>query len=233
MNRASWIVSTRWQAMSGVSSQERVRQFAQAEGRRAQPDPVDAQRLVFMSGYCLAAPGHPVHGPYHDHEYGVPVSDDRVLFERLTLEIQQAGLSWLIVLRKRAAFNAAFDGFDIDRVAEYGEAERARLLADAAIIRNRRKIDAVIENARRLVAVRAEYGSFAAWIAAHHPRPKDAWVKLFKRHFVFMGGEVVNEFLMSIGYLPGAHAADCPVFNRLESASPPWLSAQRAGFSGY
>ncbi|CAK0776037.1 DNA-3-methyladenine glycosylase I [uncultured Gammaproteobacteria bacterium] len=186
-----------------------------------------------MSSYCLSAPGHPIHGPYHDFEYGMPITDDRVLFERLVLEIQQAGLSWLIVLRKRVAFNAAFDGFDIDRVANYGETERARLLADAAIIRNRRKIDAVIENARRLVALRTEHGSFAAWIAAHHPRPRDEWVKLFKSRFTFMGGEVVNEFLMSIGYLPGAHAPECPIYHRLEALTPPWLAAQRAGFSGY
>ena len=183
--------------------------------------------------YCRDAPGHPWHEPYHDQEYGFPVACDRALFERLALEINQAGLSWLTVLKKRAALNAAFDGFDIARVAAYGEAERARLLADAGIIRNRRKVDAVIENARRLLAIQAEAGSFAAWIAAHHPRAKAEWLTLFRQRFTFMGGEVVGEFLMSIGYLPGAHHSDCPIFARLEALSPPWLLAVRAGFTGY
>src|SRR5882762_4569936 len=100
--------------------------------------------------YCAAAPGHPFHGPYHDGEYGFPSRDDRVLFERLVLEINQAGLSWLTILKKRQAFTAAYDGFDIDKVAAYGDEDVARLLADAGIIRNRLKIAAAIENARRL-----------------------------------------------------------------------------------
>ena len=109
-----------------------------------------------MSSYCDIAPGHPFHGPYHGGEYGFPSRDDKVLFERLILEINQAGLSWLTILKKREAFQAAFDGFDIDKVAAYGEREKRRLLADAGIIRNRLKVDAAIENARRLQAIRAE-----------------------------------------------------------------------------
>lgn len=176
-----------------------------------------------MNWYCDVAPGHPHHGPYHDSEYGFPINDERALFERLALEIMQAGLSWLIVLKKRPALVAAFDGFDVDSVAAYGDPERERLLANAGIIRNRRKIDAIIENARRLRAIRASHGSFAAWIAAHHPCEKDEWVKLFRRTFVFMGGEVVNEFLMSIGVLAGAHRPDCPVHARIVKSNPPWL----------
>ncbi|MBC7953028.1 MAG: DNA-3-methyladenine glycosylase I [Rhodospirillaceae bacterium] len=176
-----------------------------------------------MSWYCDVAPGHPFHGPYHDHEYGVPIADERALFERLTLEIFQAGLSWLIVLKKREALVAAFHGFDVDRIALYGADDRARLMADAGIIRNGRKIDAVIENARRLQALRNTHGSFAAWIGLHQPRSKDEWVKLFKQTFVFMGGEVVNEFLMSIGTLPGAHREDCPAFARILPLQPAWL----------
>jgi len=176
-----------------------------------------------MSWYCDVAPGHPDHGPYHDREYGFPISDEPVLLERLALEIFQAGLSWLLVLRKRRAIHAAFDGFDPDRVADYGDRERARLLADAGIIRNRRKVDAIIENARRLRALRAEHGGFADWIQAHHPLRKDDWVKLFRESFVFTGGEVVGEFLMSIGYLPGAHRQDCPVYRRIAELDPPWM----------
>jgi len=175
-----------------------------------------------MSVYCDIAPGHPLHGPYHDQEYGFPLRDDAALFERLCLEIFQAGLSWLIVLKKRPALVAAFDGFDPATVAAYGEAERARLLADAGIIRNRRKIEAVIANAATLGRLRAEYGSFADWIDAHHPRDKAAWVRLFGQTFRFTGGEVVGEFLMSIGILPGAHRADCPAQARILALDPPW-----------
>lgn len=177
-----------------------------------------------MSGYCDSAPGHPVHGPYHDCEYGFPVDDDRVLFERLCLEIMQAGLSWEIVLKKRVGLARAFDGFDPAVVAGYGEDDVARLMSDSGIIRNRRKIDACIENARRLAALRVERESFAAWIDAHHPLSKEEWVKLFRKTFVFMGGEVVGEFLMSIGYLPGAHRDDCPVFARIAPLGPAWMA---------
>jgi len=176
-----------------------------------------------MSGYCDTAPGHPVHGPYHDSEYGFPVTDDTVLFERLCLEVFQAGLSWLIVLKKRPALNRAFDNFRVDSVAAYGPADIARLMADPGIIRNRRKIEATIENARRWQVLRQGHGSFAAWLSAHHPRDKADWVRLFKSQFVFMGGEVVGEFLMSIGALPGAHRADCPVQQRIAALGPAWM----------
>jgi DNA-3-methyladenine glycosylase I len=172
--------------------------------------------------YCAAAPGHPWHGPYHDREYGFPVRDDAALFERLALEINQAGLSWLTVLKKRAAFRTAFDDFEIDKVAAYGETERARLLADAGIIRNRLKIDAVIENAKRLQNMRREHGSFANWLDRRHPMPLDSWVKLFRGSFRFMGDEIVREFLVSTGYLPGAHQPDCPVHAEILRAGPAW-----------
>ncbi len=165
--------------------------------------------------YCLSAPGHPIHGPYHDTEYGFPLRDDHGLFERLVLEINQAGLSWLTILKKRGAFRAAYDGFDPHSVARYGEAERARLLADAGIIRNRLKVDAAIHNAGVIVGIIASHGSFAAWLDAQGERSKEQWVKEMKREFKFMGGEIVGEFLMSIGRLPGAHSADCPVGKRL------------------
>ncbi|MEM1127713.1 MAG: DNA-3-methyladenine glycosylase I [Bacteroidota bacterium] len=175
------------------------------------------------TSYCHVAPGHPFHGPYHDHEYGFPVEDERVLFERLVLEINQAGLSWLTILKKRDGFQAAYDGFDVDAVAAYGEADRARLLGDAGIIRNRLKVSAAIENARRIQRLREEHGTFAAWLAHHHPRPKADWVKLFKKTFVFTGGEITGEFLMSTGYLPGAHHEACPVYEEIAALQPPWM----------
>jgi DNA-3-methyladenine glycosylase I len=171
--------------------------------------------------YCDIAPGHPFHGPYHDREYGFPVRDDDRLFERLVLEINQAGLSWLTILRKRDAFRAAFDDFQLARVARFDARRRAKLMNDAGIIRNRLKIDAAIENAKRIRAL----GSFANWLDDHHPRTKDEWVKLFKKTFVFTGGEITGSFLLSTGYLPGAHDETCPVFRKVLRAKPPWASS--------
>ena len=174
------------------------------------------------AAYCLAAPAHPLHGPYHDSEYGFPAADEAVLFERLALEINQAGLSWLTVLKKRAAFRAAFCGFEVDRVAAFDGADIARLLADPGIVRNRLKIEAVICNARRIRELRASHGSFHNWLMAHHPRPLDEWTRLFRKNFRFTGGLIVSEFLMSLGFLPGAHQPDCPVYPRILAAAPPW-----------
>jgi DNA-3-methyladenine glycosylase I len=176
-------------------------------------------------GYCDSAPGDPWHGPYHDDEYGFPTRDDAVLFERLVLEINQAGLSWLTVLKKRAGFRAAFAEFDSEVVAGFGPDDRERLLADAGIIRNRAKVDAAIANAQVVERLRAEHGSFAGWLDTHHPQAKEEWVRLFKKTFRFTGPEIVNEFLMSTGYLPGAHEAGCPVGVRIEALRPPWMSA--------
>ena len=172
--------------------------------------------------YCDAAPGHEWHGPYHDREYGVPLEDDAALFERLVLEINQAGLSWLTILKKREAFRQAYGGFVPELVAAYGDADRNRLLNDAGIVRNRLKVDAAIANARKILELRNSHGSFAAWLAAHHPRAKGEWIKLFKKTFRFTGGEIVNEFLMSIGYLPGAHLPGCPVYQLILERRPPW-----------
>ena len=172
--------------------------------------------------FCRENPDDPWHVPYHDTLYGFPVEDDDKLFERLVLEINQAGLSWLTILKKAESFRRAYSGFSIDAVAAYGDADRQRLLSDAGIIRNRLKIDAAIENARRLVEIRTTHGSFHGWLAAQHPRSKDEWTKLFKKTFRFTGGEIVNEFLMSSGWLPGAHDPDCPVHQRILASSPPW-----------
>ncbi len=178
-----------------------------------------------MSGYCAAAPGHPFHGPYHDTEYGFPLHDDDALFERLILEINQAGLSWLTILRKREAFRKAYRGFEIEKVARFGERDRARLLADAGIVRNRLKVDAAIDNAKKVKELQREHGSFEAWLDAQHPLTKDEWVKLFRRTFRFTGGEIVGEFLMSTGYLPGAHDEKCPVYRQILKAKPAWYRA--------
>lgn len=174
--------------------------------------------------YCSIAPGHPFHGPYHEREYGFPIRNEARLFERLALEINQAGLSWLTILKKRDNFRVAFEGFDVDRVAAYGRRERLRLLRDAGIIRNELKVNAVIENAKRIVTLRETHGSFARWLDTHHPLTKEEWVRLFKRTFLFTGGEITGEFLLSTGYLSGAHDPECPIYARVAKKNPPWMS---------
>ena len=164
-----------------------------------------------------------LHKDYHDHHYGFPLHDDNELFCRLVMEINQAGLSWETILKKEASFRKAYHGFKIKKVAGYTDADRERLMADAGIIRNRLKINAAIENARSVLLLQKEYGSFEKWLETQFPRSKEEWVKLFKTTFRFTGGEIVNEFLLSIGYLPGAHTTDCPVYKKVLRAKPLWL----------
>ncbi len=167
-----------------------------------------------MASYCEFVrdlPADNVHRQYHDHQYGFPLNDDNELFGRLILEINQAGLSWELILKKADNFRAAYANFDIDTVAGFTEKDRARLLQDAGIIRNKLKVNAAIHNAQQIQKLQAEFGSFKAWLDHHHPMPKPDWVKHFKKTFKFTGGEITGEFLMSTGYLPGAHDADCPV----------------------
>ncbi len=163
-----------------------------------------------------------LHKAYHDKLYGFPIHDDDELFCRLVLEINQAGLSWETILKKEQSFRKAYHNFNIKKVAAYTEAERARLMADAGIIRNRLKINAAIENAKTIVQIQEEYGSFEKWLEYHHPLSKDEWVKLFKKTFKFTGGKIVNEFLMSIGFLQGAHRPDCKIQKKVLKGKPMW-----------
>lgn len=164
-----------------------------------------------------------LHKNYHDLHYGFPIHDDDELFGRLILEINQAGLSWETILKKEEGFRAAYSNFSVARVAVFGDADRERLLSDPGIIRNRLKVNAAIENAKTILAIQEEFGSFAKWLELNHPKTKSEWVKLFKKTFRFTGGEIVGEFLMSIGYLPGAHDSSCPVHHQLVSLKPKWL----------
>jgi DNA-3-methyladenine glycosylase I len=182
---------------------------------------------IFMS-YCtvietMAPERKALHKNYHDHHYGFPIHDDNELFCRLVLEINQAGLSWETILKKEPTFRRAYDNFDVSKVAAYTETDRERLLGDPGIIRNRLKVNAAIENANTILQLQQEHGSFENWLALHHPKTKEEWVKLFKKTFRFTGGEIVNEFLMSIGYLPGAHAENCPVYQQIGATDPMWM----------
>ena len=164
-----------------------------------------------------------LHKKYHDHHYGFPIHNDDELFGRLLMEINQAGLSWETILKKEASFRKAYSNFNIKAVAAYTEKDRQRLLQDAGIIRNKLKVNAAIENAKAILILQKEFGSFEKWIEHHHPKTKEEWVKLFKKTFRFTGGEIVNEFLMSIGYLPGAHVESCPVHKKIKEHNPMWM----------
>ena len=180
--------------------------------------------------YCdyipsMAEPRKSLHQNYHDQHYGFPIHDDDELFGRLVMEINQAGLSWETILKKEASFRDAYDQFSIEKVAAYTEKDRERLLNDPGIIRNKLKVNAAIENARTIQLLQQEFGSFEKWLEHHHPKTKDEWVKLFKKTFKFTGGEIVNEFLMSIGYLAGAHAEHCPIYQQVLKAKPKFLKS--------
>jgi DNA-3-methyladenine glycosylase I len=179
-----------------------------------------------VTSYCDYVRNHPedeYNRLYHDLEYGFPLKDDDLLFERLVLEINQAGLSWITILKKKDNFRRAYHAFDLKIVSKYGKRDVNRLLLDPGIIRNKLKINAAIENARRILILRDEYGSFIGWLDANHPLSLDGWTKLFKTNFVFTGREIVREFLISTGYLSGAHEEDCPIYKKVAILNPAWL----------
>jgi len=181
------------------------------------------------NSYCEAVKNmeeDSVHRTYHDTAYGFPIEDDNELFERLILEINQAGLSWTTILNKQDNFKKAYHQFDIATVANYQQADIERLLADAGIIRNKLKVLAAVHNAKTILKLKDEFGSFKLWLDHHHPLKKEEWVKIFKKTFKFTGGEIVNEFLMSTGYLPNAHEPDCPIHLQIIQMNPPWMCSR-------
>ena len=164
-----------------------------------------------------------LHKRYHDIYYGFPIHNDDELFGRLILEINQAGLSWETILKKEQNFRKAYANFEIKKIAAFSETDKVRLLNDAGIIRNRLKINAAIENAKTVLVLQKEFRSFENWLNYHHPLTREAWTKLFKKHFRFTGGEIVSEFLMSTGYLKGAHDETCDTHREILSKNPKWL----------
>lgn len=178
-----------------------------------------------MPSYCAFARSLPKDNPHrihHDKEHGVPRTNNNELFEQLLLEINQAGLSWNIILKKRGTIKAAYQNFSVEAVANFTEADRARLLSDPGIIRNKLKVNVAIYNANVILNLSKEHGSFYNWLAFHHPKEKTEWIKLFKKTFKFTGGEIVNEFLMSTGFIKGAHDEDCPKHKEILAMNPMW-----------
>jgi DNA-3-methyladenine glycosylase I len=187
-----------------------------------------------VSGRCFGD-GDPLYERYHDEEWGFPVGDERGLFERVSLEAFQSGLSWRTILAKRDAFRAAFANFDPDAVARFGDGDVERLLADAGIVRNRAKIEATIANAAATVATRAAGEPLAALVAAHAPAPRErppasladlpatvpetvALARALKRRgFRFVGPTTLYALMQACGYVDD-HLAGCPVRPAVEAA---------------
>jgi DNA-3-methyladenine glycosylase I len=180
---------------------------------------------------CVWCQATPAYRHYHDHEWGFPVTDDTRLFEKLCLEGFQSGLSWLTILNKREHFRRAFDGFDAERVARYGARDIKRLLADAGIVRHRGKIESTINNAQRLIELRREFGSLAAYAWRYEPAPKErpkrmTWAvlqtmatspasiamskDLKQRGWRFVGPTTVYAFMQAMG-LVNDHVEGCSV----------------------
>lgn len=165
-----------------------------------------------------------VHKLYHDHSYGFPIQSNEDYFERLVLEINQAGLSWETILKKQENFKMAYDNYNIEKIASYQDKEIKELLENKGIIRNKLKVNAVIHNAKGFLEIIEEYGSFNKWLMLNNPKKLDDWVKLFKTKFKFVGGEIVREFLTSVGYLEPAHDKDCKIYTKILKLKPRWAN---------
>lgn len=182
----------------------------------------DEKRKGVPDSYCAfvaALPTENHHRIYHDTEYGFAVDSDDALFGRLLLEINQAGLSWDIILKKQAHFRRAYHDYDIAKVASYGADDVDRLLSDTGIVRNRLKVHAAIYNAQQILRLQKEHGSFRAWLERQGGLSLEAWVRLFKKTFKFTGGEITREFLMGTAHLPGAHVEGCPIHAKLNGVA--------------
>lgn len=165
--------------------------------------------------YCANLPSDNVHRVYHDTTYGFPIEDDFELFGRLILEINQAGLSWDTILKKQITFREAYDGFDYYKIANYEHRKIDELLNNSGIIRNRLKVNAAIHNAQKIIELNQEFGSFKNWIECQNAKNLEDWVKIFKKNFKFVGKEIVNEFLMSISVVEGAHESSCEIHHQI------------------
>ena len=172
--------------------------------------------------FCKNLEDENLHKKYHDMRYGFPIQDDNELFGRLILEINQAGLSWETILKKEENFRIAFNDFRINEIAQFDHLKFDELINNSGIVRNKLKINAVIKNAEVVIKIQQDFGSFKNWLDENHPKTIEEWVKLFKKYFTFVGGEIVKEFLMSTGYLKGAHDENCDVYHKILKVSPKW-----------
>ena len=188
--------------------------------------------MVGVTGRCPWADHDPAMRSYHDREWGRPVREDAALFERISLEGAQAGLSWSTVLQKRPAYRAAFAGFRPERVARFTARDERRLLGDAGIVRNRAKIRSAIGNARAYLDLRDEVGSVADWLGTFDD-PAKLSKALRSRGFSFIGPTIAESILQAIDAIDG-HAPGCALASRTRSRRAPAQAAVggRAARSG-
>ena len=162
------------------------------------------------------------HKYYHDNIYGFPCKNDNEIFGRLVLEINQAGLSWDIILKKEKTIKKAYKNYSFNEIAKFDECDIKRILNDKGVIRMRRKAIAIIYNAKRFVSLAEKHHSFKKFLDKHHSLSLSEWVSLFKKEFKFVGNEICKEFLTSIGYLKGAHKKSCPIYKKILKEKPMW-----------
>ena len=162
------------------------------------------------------------HKYYHDNIYGFPCKNDNEIFGRLVLEINQAGLSWDIILKKEKTIKKAYKNYSFNEIAKFDEYDIKRILNDKGAIRMRRKVIAIIYNAKKVVSLTEKHCSFKNFLDKHHSLSLPGWVSLFKKEFKFVGNEICKEFLTSIGYLKGAHKKSCPIYKKVIKEKPMW-----------
>ena len=182
--------------------------------------------MEINNSYCKFISNLPENNPhriYHDTEYGFPANSDKELFERLILEINQAGLSWYIILKKRDSIKIAYSNFNIQKIAKYQENDIIKLLNNKKIIRNRLKINAIIYNANKIIDLQNRFGSFKNWLDLNCKLTLPLWIQLFKDNFKFTGKEITKEFLISTGYLEGAHTKKCNILEITTKAKAKWF----------
>ena len=179
-----------------------------------------------MTSYCSKFNNDlldPIHKKYHNSVYGFPESDDNKLFEKLSLEINQAGLSWDIILKKYTELKKAYSGFNIIKVAAYKSDQINELLNNKKIIRNKLKIYSIVYNAKAILKIQKDHKSFKSWLDKKKCKNINQWVKLFKKKFKFIGIKITEEFLLSSGYIEGAHNKECKIYNEILKSNPNWL----------
>ncbi|MAW08763.1 MAG: DNA-3-methyladenine glycosylase I [Flavobacteriaceae bacterium] len=163
------------------------------------------------------------HNHYHDNIYGFPAKSENELFGRLVLEINQAGLSWDTVLKKEKAIKDAYRDYSFFKIAEFNNSDIQRILNDNKVIRMKSKIEAIIYNAKKIISVTEKHNSFKNFLDMHHPLTMSGWLSVFKNEFKFVGKEICKEFLMSTGYIKGAHEKSCPIYKKVIREKPMWL----------
>ncbi len=163
------------------------------------------------------------HKYYHDNIYGFPAKSENELFGRLVLEINQAGLSWDIILKKEKGIKDAYRDYSFFKIAEFKKNDIQRILNDNKVIRMKRKIEAIIYNAKKIISITEKYNSFKSFLDMYHPLTLCEWITVFKNEFKFVGKEICKEFLISTGYLEGAHEKSCPIYKKVIRENPMWL----------